>query len=85
MDALAFDKEVTDVHHYKETGQMVLGIHIPESDNTLVLDVAGYLFGFPYEHMFVCAGSPEFIGEQATAHYRTIYPDSTMTFIPSKE
>jgi hypothetical protein len=85
---LTFNRQVTDKYGFTEEGQVVSAI-IPKSesytsDNMLVFDIAGYLFGFPYEQMLICAGNPEFIGGQAILHYRTKYPDLTVTYNPSR-
>ncbi|OGM20128.1 hypothetical protein A2714_01055 [Candidatus Woesebacteria bacterium RIFCSPHIGHO2_01_FULL_38_9] len=74
-----FDRAVIDHYGFKETGQDMLSIRLPKSENQVTLDVAGYLFGFPFEEMLVTAGGVNYLGEQATEHYRKKYPDITVS------
>ncbi|MBI3619846.1 hypothetical protein HY214_01735 [Candidatus Roizmanbacteria bacterium] len=70
----AFDRSVTDAYQQPERGQLMLRATLPASENLLVADVAGYLFGFPFEDMLVAAGSLTFVEAQVSAHYATRYP-----------
>ncbi len=69
-----FNQEVKDQFGYNELGQDMLKIRLPGSSNLLVADVAGYLFGFPYEQMLIAAGSLNYIENRITQHYSQRYP-----------
>lgn len=69
-----FNQKVIDYFGYDEKGQDMLGIKMPGSVNILVLDVAGYLYGFSYENMLIAAGSIDYLGERVTNHYSQRYP-----------
>jgi hypothetical protein len=72
---MLFNRDVLDHYGYNESGQVMLRVRLPNSDRFLVMDVAGYLFGFSYKDMFVAVGSLDYIQERATDHYAVEYPD----------
>lgn len=74
-----FDQEVRDHFGFAETGQDMLKAQLPSTNNVLVADVAGYLFGFPYEKMLIAAGSLDYVGNQVTQHYSERYPGLIVT------
>lgn len=66
--------QVEDYYGFSESGQNMLKVQLPRSGNLLVADVAGYLFGFPYEQMLIAAGSISYVATQVTQHYSQKYP-----------
>lgn len=76
---MLFNKGVVDYYGYNESGQVMLRVRLPNSDNFLVMDVAGYLFGFSYKEMLVVVGGLDYISEQATRHYSQKYPGLVVT------
>lgn len=74
-----FGQEVKDHYGFTESGQDMLKAQMPGSDNLLVADVAGYLFGFPYEKMLIAAGSLDYVTNQVSRHYSQRYPNLVVT------
>lgn len=74
-----FGERVKDCFGYFEHGQNMLKAQLPRSGNLLVADVAGYLFGFPYEQMLVAAGSLKYVAVQVSQHYSQRYPGLVAT------
>jgi hypothetical protein len=81
---MSFDIAVEIPIGPQQEGQYMLAITMPDSENILVLDVGGYLFDFGYDEMFVCAGTPSFISEQATNHYQNKCHGHTLSILPNK-
>lgn len=76
---MLFDQGVVDHYGYNESGQIMLRVGLLNSDKFLVMDVAGYLFGFSYREMLVVVGGLDYISEQATRHYSQKYPGLVVT------
>lgn len=68
-----FSQEVRDQYGFVESGQDMLRAQLNGSSNLLVADVAGYLFGFPYEQMLIAVGSLDYVADQVTQHYSQRY------------
>lgn len=66
---LQFSTPIQDSRRYTHTGQIMLQIQRPHLPTVLVMDVAGYLFGFEYQDIFVGIGTNDGIGTLATTHY----------------
>ncbi len=79
LQMFLFDQEVKDHFGFSETGQVMLKVQIPRSNNVLVADVAGYLFGFSYEQMLIAAGSLDYVTSHVSQHYSQRYPGLTVT------
>lgn len=80
LQMFLFDQEVKDNFGLSETGQAMLKVQIPRSNNVvLVADVAGYLFGFSYEQMLIAAGPLDYVTNQVTQHYSQRYPGLRVT------
>ena len=67
---LGFSHPIQDTRGYTHTGQMMLSVHKADLPTTLVMDVAGYLFGFEFQDIFTGIGTEQGIGKLATDHYR---------------
>lgn len=74
-----FNQEVRDHYGFAESGQDMLRVQMPRSSKLLVADVAGYLFGFPYEQMLIAAGSLDYVAGQVTHHYSQRYTGLVVT------
>ena len=79
LQMFLFDREVKDHSGLSETGQAMLKVQIPRSNNVLVADVAGYLFGFSYEQMLIAAGSLDYVTSHVSQYYSQRYPGLTVT------
>lgn len=71
---LVFDRKVIDAFDFQEHGQNVLTMKHPLFDSFITVDVAAYLFGFPYERMPVAIGGKSFVESAFTKAYSVRYP-----------
>lgn len=66
-----FDPHIQDRDGNTHAGQVMLRLQLPYTKISLVLDVAGYLFKFPYKEMSVVSGSLEDIAVTLGQRYST--------------
>lgn len=68
-----FDRKVQDAIGFQESGQFMLSLTYRGFASSLIVDVAGYLFGFPFDRVPAAMGQSDFVAKALTSFYQERY------------